>query len=92
MGFTNESNVLKMVSKILEDITRNRTTAPSTLPPTISETSLELKSKKVQPDIDCISAYKFYYTLRQGNIVNWCDCHLTIDENDNAIKIAEKFH
>ena len=66
--------------------TRNGTIEPSTLPPTIPESSLELEYKKLQPDIHCISAYEFYNILWEGNTVSWCDWHLIIDENGNAIK------
>jgi len=43
-------------------------------------------------DFDCVSAYEFYKKSLQENPLGWCEWHLNIDDNDNAIKIAETFH
>jgi hypothetical protein len=57
-----------------------------------SETSLVSRSDEEQKDFDCVGAYEFYIILRQGNTVDWCEWHLNIAENNNAIKAAKKFH
>ena len=80
------------MAKMFHESRRNSTTVSSTLPSTTPQTSLELGSSEVQRDNTCPSAYEFYNILRQGNPVDWCEWHLNIDQNDNAIKVAQKFH
>jgi hypothetical protein len=48
--------------------------------------------KKLQQDIEDLDVYDLHDILRRRNRVEWCEWHLNIDKNDNAIKIAEKFH
>jgi hypothetical protein len=84
--------VRKYLATMLHSPTRDSTMELSILPSTTPETALESGSKKVQREFHCPSAYECYNILREGNAVPWCEWHLTIDENDKIIKIAENFH
>jgi hypothetical protein len=48
--------------------------------------------KKLRQDIEELDVYDLHDILRRRNRVEWCERHLNINESDNAIKIAEKFH
>jgi len=72
--------------------TRNRAIVPSTLSSAADETSLESGLEKLRREIDCVGVYDLHNILRRRNRIEWCEWHLNIDQNNNAIKIAKKFH
>jgi hypothetical protein len=47
---------------------------------------------KLRTVIDQVGVYDLHDILRRRIIVEWCEWHLNINENDKAIEIAEKFH
>ncbi|CAF4705311.1 unnamed protein product [Rotaria sp. Silwood1] len=59
---------------------------------TTSNTSSESNWKNLRMEIYSVGVYDLHNVLRRRNILDWCEWHLTIDENDNAIKIAKEFH
>jgi hypothetical protein len=48
--------------------------------------------KKLRQEIEDLGVYDLHNILRRPIRVQWCEWHLNIDKNDNAIKIAETFH
>jgi hypothetical protein len=48
--------------------------------------------KKLRQEIENLGVYDLHNILRRQIRVQWCEWHLNINESDNVIKIAEKFH
>jgi hypothetical protein len=48
--------------------------------------------KKLRQEIENLGVYDLHNILRRQIRVQWCEWHLNINESDNGIKIAEKFH
>ncbi|CAF3096319.1 unnamed protein product [Rotaria sp. Silwood2] len=73
----------------LHAITRRRTISRLTSSSSIVETSHETFWENLQRDVYCIGEYDLHDPLRRETGVDWPEWHLNIDENGNAIKIAE---
>jgi hypothetical protein len=78
--------------RVLRSATRGSAIAPLPLSSTSSETSRESDLEKLRREIENLGVYDLHDLLRQQNRIEWCEWHLNIDENDNAIKIAKNFH
>jgi hypothetical protein len=48
--------------------------------------------EKLLQEIEELGDYDLHNILRRRRKVEWCEWHLNIDKNDNAIRIAERFH
>jgi len=66
--------------------------ARNKIPKPMSKKSCESDLKKIQKEIKELGVYDLHDVLRRQNKVEWCEWHLNIDENENAIKITEAFH
>jgi len=78
--------------RVLRSATRGSAIAPLPLSSTSSETTRESDLEKLRREIENLGVYDLHDLLRQQNRIEWCEWHLNIDENDNAIKIAKNFH
>jgi hypothetical protein len=47
---------------------------------------------KLRSEIDSVGVYDLHDILRQQNILEWCEWHLTFDKDDKAVEVAELFH
>jgi hypothetical protein len=73
-------------------VTRLHIPARNEIPKPTSEKSCESDLEKLRKQIKELGVYDLHDVLRRQNRVEWCEWHLNIDKNDNAIKIAEEFH
>lgn len=48
--------------------------------------------RELRQKINDVGDYDLHDVLSRSNRVGWCERHLNIDKNDNAIEVAEKFH
>jgi len=73
-------------------VTRLHIPARNKIPKPTSEKSCESDLEKIRRQIKELGVYDLHDVLRRQNRVEWCEWHLNIDKNENAIKIAEEFH
>ena len=85
-------DVWKWLTILFQSTRRSETVVPRTVSVTTIETTIDLDWINLRREVASDGVYDLHNILRRRDRVDWCEWHLNIDENDNAIKIAKQFH